>query len=65
LEAQQTRFEAEQNVIGVELTILANRVRLHRALGGGWPVLDPVEGEDYFPPVPPVASVTEQSDVTK
>jgi multidrug efflux system outer membrane protein len=65
LEAQQTRFEAEQNVIGVELTILANRVRLHRALGGGWPVLGPVEGEDYFPPVPPVASVTEQNEVTK
>jgi len=62
LEAQQSRFEAEQNVIGVELTILANRVRLHRALGGGWPVLDPVEGEDYIPPVPPVASVTEQSE---
>ncbi len=59
LEAQQTRFEAEQNLIGVELAILANRVRLHRALGGGWPALEPVEGEEYFPPL---ASVTEKGE---
>lgn len=36
LNAQQTRFQAEVNLILVDLTILTNRVSLHRALGGGW-----------------------------
>ena len=36
LEAQQTRFQAEQNLVLVDLAILSNRVNLHRALGGGW-----------------------------
>ncbi|MFC1824864.1 efflux transporter outer membrane subunit [Thermodesulfobacteriota bacterium] len=36
LDAQQTRFQAEQNLVQVDLAILANRVALHRALGGGW-----------------------------
>jgi multidrug efflux system outer membrane protein len=36
LEAQQTRFGAEENLILVDLAIYTNRVRLHRALGGGW-----------------------------
>ena len=36
LEAQQTRFQAEQNLVLVDLAILTNRVNLHRALGGGW-----------------------------
>jgi multidrug efflux system outer membrane protein len=36
LDAQQTRFEAERDLIGVDLAILTNRVTLHRALGGGW-----------------------------
>ena len=36
LEAQQTRFEAEENLVLVDLSILSNRVTLHRALGGGW-----------------------------
>jgi len=36
LNAQQTRFQAEMNLILVDLTILTNRVSLHRALGGGW-----------------------------
>ncbi len=36
LEAQQTRFQAEQDLALVELAILTNRVTLHRVLGGGW-----------------------------
>ena len=36
LDAQQTRFQAEDILILVDLIILANRVQLHRALGGGW-----------------------------
>jgi len=36
LDAQQARFQAEENVVLVELAILSNRVTLHRALGGGW-----------------------------
>ncbi len=36
LEAQQTRFGAEESLVLVDLAILSNRVRLHRALGGGW-----------------------------
>lgn len=36
LDAQQTRFEAERDLLEVDLAILLNRVTLHRALGGGW-----------------------------
>ena len=36
LDAQQARFEAEENLVLVDLEILSNRVTLHRALGGGW-----------------------------
>jgi len=36
LDAQQARFQAEENLILIELVILSNRVTLHRALGGGW-----------------------------
>jgi multidrug efflux system outer membrane protein len=36
LDAQQTRFQAEDNLVLVDLAILSNRVSLHRALGGGW-----------------------------
>jgi len=36
LDAQQARFQAEESLVLVELTILSNRVTLHRALGGGW-----------------------------
>ncbi|MCG6878148.1 MAG: efflux transporter outer membrane subunit [Deltaproteobacteria bacterium] len=46
LNAQQTRFGAEDQLLQVELTILANRVTLHRALGGGWAVLPPVKGKE-------------------
>jgi outer membrane protein, multidrug efflux system len=46
LNAQQTRFQAEDQLLQVELTILANRVTLHRALGGGWAMLPRVSGKD-------------------
>ena len=36
LESQQTRFQAEENVVLVDFAILNNRVNLHRSLGGGW-----------------------------
>jgi len=36
LDAQRTRFQAEDSLVLVELAILSNRVTLHRALGGGW-----------------------------
>ena len=46
LNAQQTRFQAEDQLLVVELRILANRVTLHRAMGGGWAMLPPVRGEE-------------------
>jgi multidrug efflux system outer membrane protein len=50
LEAQQTRFTAEDNLAQVDLSILTNRVDLHRALGGSWAVPQPivVERDGYF-----------------
>ena len=45
LDAQQTRFEAEDNLALVDLAVLTNRVDLHRALGGGWAQPEPVEPE--------------------
>ncbi len=45
LDAQQTRFEAEDNLALVDLSVMANRVNLHRALGGGWAEPEPVEWE--------------------
>jgi len=36
LEAQQSRFRAEETLVLVDLAIHANRVTMHRALGGGW-----------------------------
>lgn len=36
LDAQQTRFLAEERLVQVDLAILSNRVALHRALGGSW-----------------------------
>jgi multidrug efflux system outer membrane protein len=41
LDSQRTRFEAEQDLVGVDQAILTNRVTLHRALGGGWAALPP------------------------
>jgi multidrug efflux system outer membrane protein len=48
LDAQQTRFEAERDLLEVDLAILNNRVTLHRALGGGWAAL-PAVTEDRQP----------------
>ena len=49
LDAQQTRFQAEERLVLVDLAILSNRVRLHRALGGGWAEPTPVlNDEDYL-----------------
>jgi multidrug efflux system outer membrane protein len=42
LDAQQTRFIAEENLALVDLNILTNRVNLHRALGGSWAVPEPI-----------------------
>ncbi len=36
LDAQQNRFQAEDNLVLVDLAIMANRVTLHRSLSGGW-----------------------------
>ncbi|MDY6836873.1 MAG: efflux transporter outer membrane subunit [Thermodesulfobacteriota bacterium] len=44
LEAQRTRFQAEESLVLVDLAILTNRVALHRALGGGWGELTGEEG---------------------
>ena len=50
LDAQQTRFIAEENLTLVDLNILTNRVNLHRALGGSWAVPEPivVKGDGPF-----------------
>jgi multidrug efflux system outer membrane protein len=50
LDAQQTRFIAEDNLALVDLNILTNRVNLHRALGGSWAVPEPivVKGDGPF-----------------
>jgi len=42
LNAQITRFQAEDNLALVDLAIMRNRVALHRALGGGWAEPEPV-----------------------
>jgi multidrug efflux system outer membrane protein len=44
LDAQQTLFQAKENIVLVELAILTNRVALHRALGGGWGNIDTSKG---------------------
>ena len=36
LVAQTVRFNAEDNLVLVDMALLTNRVTLHRALGGGW-----------------------------
>jgi len=46
LNAQITRFQAEDNLVLVDLAILQNRVALHRALGGGWGRPEPVAVRD-------------------
>lgn len=42
LEAQQTRYSLENQLVLTELAILTNRVTLHRALGGGWATPPPL-----------------------
>ena len=46
LNAQITRFQAEDNLALVDLAIMRNRVALHRALGGGWAEPEPVTVKD-------------------
>jgi multidrug efflux system outer membrane protein len=46
LNAQQTRYRAEDDLVLVDLAIFSNRVSLHRALGGGWAELPPVAGKE-------------------
>jgi multidrug efflux system outer membrane protein len=46
LNAQVTRFQAEDSLVLVDLAILQNRVALYRALGGGWAQPEPVEVQD-------------------
>ncbi len=36
LDAQQSRFQAEEILVLVDLAILTNRVSLYRSMGGGW-----------------------------
>ncbi|MCP4681232.1 MAG: efflux transporter outer membrane subunit [Desulfobacterales bacterium] len=36
LDAQRARFQAEDSLVSVDLSILSARVNLYRALGGGW-----------------------------
>jgi multidrug efflux system outer membrane protein len=45
LNAQITRFQAEDNLALVDLAIMRNRVALHRALGGGWAAPEPVSAK--------------------
>jgi multidrug efflux system outer membrane protein len=56
LVAQQTRFNAEVNLVLVDLAILTNRVTLYRSLGGGWavpasagPNINKITIRDYMP----------------
>ena len=46
LNAQITRFQAEDSLALVDLAIMRNRVALHRALGGGWAKPEPVAVKD-------------------
>ena len=46
LNAQITRFQAEDSLVQVDLAIYRNRVALHRALGGGWGEPEPIEIRD-------------------
>ncbi len=42
LDARAARFQAERDLVLVDLALVTNRVTLHRALGGGW--ADPGRG---------------------
>lgn len=43
LDAWSARYQAEDNLVLVDLAILTNRVALHRALGGDWLEPEPTE----------------------
>ncbi|MBU8921637.1 MAG: efflux transporter outer membrane subunit [Bacteroidales bacterium] len=45
LDAMQARYQAEENLLLVDLSILTNRVTLHRALAGRWPGIDDVNND--------------------
>ena len=49
LNAQITRFQAEDSLVLVDLTILRNRVALYRALGGSWAEPEPLKIRDDGP----------------
>lgn len=46
LNAQITRFQAEDSLVLVDLTILRNRVALYRALGGSWAEPEALKARD-------------------
>ena len=46
LNAQITRYQAEDSLVQVDLALYRNRVALHRALGGGWGQPEPLEIRD-------------------
>ena len=46
LNAQITRYQAEDNLVLVDLALLQNRVELYRALGGSWAAPNPAAAED-------------------
>jgi len=54
LEAMNARFEAEDNLVLVDLAIFQNRVSLHRALGGAWARPEPIEEKEEIWEVFPV-----------
>jgi multidrug efflux system outer membrane protein len=40
LDARQSKYQAKLDLIAAEYAIYVNRVRLHRALGGGWDMME-------------------------
>lgn len=63
LNAQQIRFVAENSLVLVDLTILTNRVALHRALGGGWGELTAETGIDEEKELSAADSATKQTRI--
>ncbi len=64
LDALQTRFQAEEDLVLVDLSIMTNRVTLHRVLGGGWAQPPPVviEKEDKIFDAIPMFPLSRFSD---
>ena len=46
LDAQRTLYTAQQNLIGIRLSMLANQVTLYKVLGGGWNEHTAAQGQD-------------------